>query len=80
MALMKGQADRYERKIEVCNGHTVFGGQDRFQSSTDIIFDLNVHVATAMDEYNNYAVGNLPVPPDGWIRKNLPGTPVEEWE
>lgn len=71
----KGQADTYERKIEVCErAYRLLVDKVNFNPH-DIIFDPNVlAVATGMDEHNNYAVDFIRA--TGWIRKNLPGAHV----
>ncbi|MDO4164195.1 MAG: methionine synthase [Bacteroides sp.] len=71
----KGQADTYERRIEVCNrAYRLLLDKVGFNPH-DIIFDPNVlAVATGMDEHNNYAVDFIRA--TGWIRKNLPGAHV----
>ena len=71
----KGQADTYERKIEVCErAYRLLVDKIGFNPH-DIIFDPNVlAVATGMDEHNNYAVDFIRA--TGWIRKNLPGAHV----
>ena len=71
----KGQADTYERKIEVCSrAYRILTEQVGFRPQ-DIIFDPNVlAVATGMEEHNNYAVDFIRA--TGWIRKNLPGAHV----
>ncbi|ADV44941.1 methionine synthase [Bacteroides helcogenes] len=71
----KGQADTYERKIEVCErAYRLLVDKVKFNPH-DIIFDPNIlAVATGMDEHNNYAVDFINAV--GWIRKNLPGAHV----
>lgn len=71
----RGQADTYERKIEVCErAYRLLVDRADFNPH-DIIFDPNVlAVATGMDEHNNYAVDFIRA--TGWIRKNLPGAHV----
>jgi len=71
----QGQADTYERRIEVCErAYRLLVDKVGFNPQ-DIIFDPNVlAVATGMDEHNNYAVDFIRA--TGWIRKNLPGTHV----
>lgn len=71
----KGQADTYERKIEVCSrAYRILTEQVGFRPQ-DIIFDPNVlAVATGMEEHNNYAVDFIKA--TGWIRKNLPGAHI----
>ena len=53
----KGQADTFERKIEVCSrAYRILTEQVGFNPH-DIIFDPNVlAVATGIEEHNNYAV------------------------
>lgn len=71
----KGQADTYERRIEVCaRAYRLLTEQAGFLPQ-DIIFDPNVlAVATGMDEHNNYAVDFIRA--TAWIRRNLPGAHV----
>lgn len=71
----KGQADTFERKIEVCKrAYRLLVDKLDFNPH-DIIFDPNVlAVATGMEEHNNYAVDFIRA--TGWIRKNLPGAHV----
>lgn len=71
----KGQADTFERKIEVCSrAYRILTEQVGFNPH-DIIFDPNVlAVATGIEEHNNYAVDFVEA--TGWIKKNLPGAHV----
>ncbi|KAA6338576.1 Methionine synthase [termite gut metagenome] len=71
----KGQADTYERKIEVCSrAYRLLTEQAGFDSN-DIIFDPNVlAVATGMEEHNNCAVDFIKAA--GWIKRNFPETHV----
>ncbi len=71
----KGQADTYERKIEVCErAYRILTEQVHFNPH-DIIFDPNVlSVATGIEEHDNYAVDFIRAV--GWIRQNLPGAHV----
>lgn len=71
----KGQADTFERKIEVCErAYKILTEKVGFNPH-DIIFDPNVlAVATGIEEHNNYAVDFIRA--TGWIRKNLPGAHV----
>lgn len=71
----KGQADTFERKIEVCyRAYKILTEQVGFNPH-DIIFDPNVlAVATGIEEHNNYAVDFINA--TGWIKKNLPGAHV----
>lgn len=71
----KGQADSYERKIEVCTrAYRLLVDKVGF-NSYDIIFDPNVlAVATGIEEHNNYAVDFIRA--TGWIKNNLPGAHI----
>ena len=71
----RGQADTYERKIEVCErAYRILVEQVGFNPN-DIIFDPNVlAVATGIEEHNNYAVDFIKA--TGWIKQNLPGAHV----
>lgn len=71
----KGQADTFERKIEVCErAYRILTEKVDFRRQ-DIIFDPNVlAVATGIEEHNNYAVDFIKA--TGWIRQNLPGAHV----
>ena len=71
----KGQADTYERKIEVCERAYRLLVEQAGLNPNDIIFDPNVlAIATGMEEHNNYAVDFIRA--TGWIRKHLPGAHV----
>lgn len=71
----KGQADTYERRIEVCGRAYRLLVEKAGFNPCDIIFDPNVlAVATGMEEHNNYAVDFIRAA--GWIRRNLPGAHV----
>ena len=71
----QGQADTYERRIEVCErAYRLLVDRVGFNPQ-DIIFDPNVLAgSTGMDEHNNYAVEFIRA--TGWIRKPLPGAHV----
>ncbi|MEM7699231.1 MAG: homocysteine S-methyltransferase family protein, partial [Verrucomicrobiota bacterium] len=71
----KGQADSYERKIEICErAYRILVDEVGFNPE-DIIFDPNIlTVATGMDEHNNYAVDFIEA--TRWIKENLPGAKV----
>ena len=71
----KGQADTYERKIEVCaRAYRLLVDEVGFNPH-DIIFDPNVlAIATGMEEHDNYAVDFIRAA--GWIRRNLFGAHV----
>ena len=66
-----GQADTYERKIEICErSYRVLVDQVGYPPE-DIIFDPNIFaVATGIEEHNNYAVDFIQA--TGWIKQNLP--------
>lgn len=71
----KGQADTYERKIEVCARAYKLLVDVVGLNPLDIIFDPNVlAIATGMEEHNNYAVDFLKA--TAWIRQNLPGAHI----
>nr|WP_229258778.1 methionine synthase [Duganella flavida] len=67
----KGQADTFERKIEICaRAYKVLTEQVGFPPE-DIIFDPNIFaVATGIEEHNNYAVDFINA--TRWIKDNLP--------
>jgi 5-methyltetrahydrofolate--homocysteine methyltransferase len=71
----KGQADTYERKIEICErAYRVLVDEVDFPPE-DIIFDPNIFaIATGIDEHNNYAVDFINA--TRWIKENLPGAKV----
>ncbi|MDA0196489.1 MAG: methionine synthase [Bacteroidetes bacterium] len=70
-----GQADTYERRIEICKRtYDLLVDQVKFPPQ-DIIFDPNIFpVATGIDAHNNYAVDFFNA--TTWIKKNLPGASV----
>ncbi|WP_247597044.1 methionine synthase [Hydrogenophaga sp. PAMC20947] len=71
----KGQADTYERKIEICErAYRMLVDEVGFPPE-DIIFDPNIFaIATGIDEHNNYAVDFINA--TRWIKQNLPGAKV----
>ena len=71
----KGQADSYERKIEVCaRAYKLLTEKTGFQPQ-DIIFDPNVlAIATGILEHNRYGLDFIRAV--GWIKKNLPYSKV----
>src|SRR6059058_1923544 len=71
----QGQADSFQRKIEICaRAYNLLTKHANFPAS-DIIFDPNIlTVATGLDEHRNYAVDFLEA--TRWIKKNLPGARV----
>lgn len=66
-----GQADTYERKIEICErAYRLLVDKVGFPPE-DIIFDPNIFaVATGIEEHNNYAVDFIEA--TRWIHQNLP--------
>jgi 5-methyltetrahydrofolate--homocysteine methyltransferase len=66
-----GQADTYQRKIDICKrSYDILVHKVGFPPE-DIIFDPNIFaVATGIEEHNNYAVDFIEA--TRWIRKNLP--------
>ena len=71
----KGQADNFQRKIEICaRAYDVLIKKANFPAS-DIVFDPNVlTVATGLDEHRNYAVDFIEA--TRWIKQNLPDARV----
>jgi 5-methyltetrahydrofolate--homocysteine methyltransferase len=71
----KGQADTYERKIEICErAYRVLVDEVGFPPE-DIIFDPNIFaIATGIEEHNNYAVDFINA--TRWIKQHLPGAKV----
>lgn len=67
----KGQADNYERRIEIARrSYDLLVNQVHFPPE-DIIFDLNVFpVATGMEEHKRNAVDFIEA--TKWVRNNLP--------
>ncbi len=67
----KGQADTYERRIEICSRAYKILTEDVGFPPQDIIFDPNIlTIGTGMAEHNNYAVDFLRTAK--WIKENLP--------
>ncbi|MDP1605098.1 MAG: methionine synthase [Rhodocyclaceae bacterium] len=65
-----GQADTYQRKIDICKRAYNLLTADGFPAE-DIIFDPNVFaIATGIAEHDNYAVDFIEA--CRWIRQNLP--------
>ena len=67
----KGQADSFERRIEVCErAYNILTKELAFPAE-DIIFDPNVlAIGTGMTEHNNYAVDFIKT--TEWIKNHLP--------
>ncbi|MEJ7687334.1 MAG: methionine synthase [Variovorax sp.] len=71
----KGQADTYQRKIEICErAYRILVDEIGFPPE-DIIFDPNIFaIATGIEEHDNYAVDFINAV--RWIKQNLPGAKV----
>ena len=71
----QGQADSYERRIEICErAYKILTEKVGFPPE-DIIFDPNIlTVATGIEEHNNYAVDFVNA--TRWIKENLPHAKV----
>jgi 5-methyltetrahydrofolate--homocysteine methyltransferase len=70
-----GQADTFQRKIEICERAYRFLVERVGFPPEDIIFDPNIFaIATGIDEHNNYAVDFIEA--TRWIRDNLPHAKV----
>ncbi len=67
----KGQADSYERKVQICSrAYHLLIKKAEFPPQ-DIIFDPNVlAIATGIEEHNNYGVDFINA--TRWIKQNLP--------
>ena len=70
-----GQADTYERKIQICErAYRILVDEVDFPPE-DIIFDPNIFaIATGIEEHNNYAVDFINA--TRWIKQHLPGAKV----
>ena len=71
-----GQADTYERRIEIVQrSYTLLTGPKVNFPPQDIIFDLNVFpVATGIEEHRKNALDFIQA--TRWVRENLPGAHV----
>ena len=71
----QGQADTYQRKVEICErAYRVLVDEVDFPPE-DIIFDPNIFaIATGIEEHNNYAVDFIEA--TRWIKQHLPGAKV----
>ena len=71
----KGQADTYQRKIEICERAYRLLVDELDFPPEDIIFDPNIFaIATGIEEHDNYAVDFINA--TRWIKQNLPGAKV----
>ena len=70
-----GQADTYQRKIDICaRAYRILVDRVGFPAE-DIIFDPNIFaIATGIEEHDNYAVDFINA--TAWIKANLPGAKV----
>jgi cobalamin-dependent methionine synthase I len=71
----QGQADNFQRKIDICSrAYDLLTKRANFPAN-DIIFDPNIlTIATGLEEHCNYAVDFIEA--TRWIKKNLPGARV----
>jgi 5-methyltetrahydrofolate--homocysteine methyltransferase len=70
-----GQADTFERRIQICKRAYNILVNDLNFPAEDIIFDPNIFpVATGIPEHNNYALDFFRA--TKWIRENLPGANI----
>jgi len=66
-----GQADTYERRLEICERSYKILTEIVHFPAEDIIFDLNIFpVATGMDEHRRNAIDFIEA--TRWVRQNLP--------
>src|SRR5256886_1256610 len=71
----RGQADNFQRKIDICaRAYDLLIKQAHF-SPSDIIFDPNIlTIATGLEEHRNYAIDFIEA--TRWIKHHLPGVRV----
>jgi 5-methyltetrahydrofolate--homocysteine methyltransferase len=71
----QGQADTYQRKIQICErAYRILVDEVGFPAE-DIVFDPNIFaIATGIEEHNNYAVDFIDA--TRWIKQHLPGAKV----
>ena len=71
----KGQADTFDRRIEICKrAYEILTDKVHFPAC-DIIFDPNIlAVATGIEQHNSYALDFINA--TKWIKENLPGAKV----
>jgi len=71
----KGQADTYERRIEICKRSYDTLVEKVGFAPEDIVFDPNIFpVATGIPEHDNYCVDFFAA--TKWIKENLPGAKI----
>lgn len=71
----QGQADTYDRRVEVCGRAYRLLTEVAGVPGEDIIFDPNIlAVATGIEAHDNYAADFIRAA--GWIKENLPGAKV----
>ncbi|HWI82158.1 methionine synthase [Ramlibacter sp.] len=71
----QGQADTFQRKIEICERAYRILTEELDFPPEDIIFDPNIFaIATGIEEHNNYAVDFIDA--TRWIKAHLPGAKV----
>lgn len=71
----QGQADTYERKIEICERAYKLLTKEAGVPPQEIIFDPNIlAIATGIEEHNGYGLAFIRAV--AWIRENLPGAKV----
>ncbi|MFV0555398.1 MAG: methionine synthase, partial [Mangrovibacterium sp.] len=67
----QGQADSFQRRIEICERAYKLLTEKLHFPAEDIIFDPNIlTIGTGMEEHNNYAVDFIEAV--RWIKQNLP--------
>ncbi len=71
----EGQADTYERRIEICKrSYDILVDKVGFPAQ-DIVFDPNIFpIATGISDHDNYAVDFFTA--TKWIKENLPGAKI----
>ncbi len=71
----QGQADTYQRKVQICErAYRILVDEVGFPPE-DIIFDPNIFaIATGIEEHDNYAVDFIEA--TRWIKQHLPGAKV----
>ena len=71
----KGQADTYQRRIDICQrSYDILVDKVGFPPQ-DIVFDPNIFpIATGISDHDNYAVDFFAA--TKWIKENLPGAKV----